>query len=274
MTIEQILKQFPEAESELLLGHVLKQSKEFLYAHPDRNLTKSQKLKFRKLLKARQVGWPIAYLLGYKDFYGLRFKVTRSTLIPRPESEWLVDKALKILGSQRYRAARLNSNNKILDIGTGSGCLAIAIKKNCPRVDLTAIDISQKALTVTKQNAKAHKVAIKFKKQNLLQGDKTKYDLIIANLPYVPKKDYLKLQDNLRFEPKSALVDSRQDFWLYEQLLKSVPDHLSERGQLLLEIDPSMKPLLEKFCKKNIPEAKLIFTNDLHKLWRFCQIKF
>ena len=274
MTIKQVLKQFPEAETELLLGHVLKQSKEFLYLYPTQALTKSQELKLQKMMMARRSGWPIAYLLGYKDFYGLHFKVNRSTLIPRPESEWLVDRSLKILDSQRFRAARSNSNYKILDIGTGSGCLAISIKKNHPKSIITAVDISSKALVVAKQNAATYRVNIKFKKQNLLQGDKTKYDLIIANLPYVPKKDYQKLRANLRFEPKGALVDPKQDFHLYKQLLTDIQSHLTTKGAVLLEIDPSMKPLLENYCKKNMPQVKLIFTRDYHKFWRFCQIKF
>lgn len=266
MTIKQILSKYSIPESELLLGDVLKQSKEFLYLHPEQKLTSLQDKLFLKLFTSFKKGVPIAYLLGYKDFYGLRFKVSRATLIPRPESEWLVNSAIMILKTKTVP--------QVIDIGTGSGCLAISLKVHSPGAEVTAIDISSQALLVAKFNAKAHKTKIKFRKQSLLRGDKSKYDLIIANLPYVPKKVYNKLLPNLKFEPKSALVDPKQDFNLYEQLLSNLPSRLSPKGVALLEIDPSMKMLLEKWCTKNIPRAHLTFTRDFHGLWRFCEIKF
>lgn len=266
MTIKQTLNKYPIPETELLLGDVLKQSKEFLYLHPEQKLSSLQSKRFLKLFTSFKKGMPIAYLLGYKDFYGLRFKVTHTTLIPRPESEWLVDRSLKILRSVKVP--------KVIDIGTGSGCLAISLKVHSPGTEVTAIDISSQALLVAKFNAKVHKTKIKFRKQSLLQGDKSKYDLIIANLPYVPKKVYNKLLPSLKFEPKSALVDPKQDFNLYEQLLSNLPSHLSPKGVALLEIDPSMKILMEKWCAKNMPHTSLTFTQDLHGLWRFCEIKF
>lgn len=266
MTIKQILIKYSISEIELLLGDALKQSKEFLYSHPEQQLTGAQTKRFQKHIAAFKKGLPIAYLLGYKDFYGLRFKVTRSTLIPRPESEWLIDRSLELLKSV--------NNPKVIDIGTGSGCLAISLKVHSPKTEVTAIDVSSQALLVAKFNAKVHKTKIKFRKQSLLQRDKSKYDLIIANLPYVPKKVYNKLLPNLKFEPKSALVDPKRDFNLYEQLLIELPSHLNPNGVVLLEIDPSMKTLLEKWSKKNMPRANLTFSRDLHDLWRFCEIKF
>ncbi|HMR55583.1 MAG TPA: peptide chain release factor N(5)-glutamine methyltransferase [Candidatus Doudnabacteria bacterium] len=266
MTIRSVLKQHPQPEIELLLGHVLKQSKEFLYLHPDLVLSKTQQSKFNKLLSEFQDGKPVAYLIGHKYFYGFKFKVNKHTLIPRPESEWLVDKAIALTKG-------INSP-KIIDIGTGSGCLAISIGKiltNNPKIYAT--DISPRALEIAKHNAKQQKVGIKFKIQDLLKNDMKKYDLIIANLPYVPKKTYQKFKSNLKFEPKSALVDPINDFGLYEKLLTKLSVNMSPNGNLLLEIDPSMKSLIKNWLKKNMPRTKVTFARDIHKLWRYCRIR-
>lgn len=265
MTIQQILRKSTEPEIELLLGAVLKQSKEFLYLHPNISLTPPQERKFNKLLNDYQSGIPVAYLLRYKNFYGLRFKVNRFTLIPRPESEWLVEKALEILKGK--------PDQQIIDIGTGSGCLAICIKKYSPQVKVTATDINNRTLLVAKQNSQNHSVKVKFKNQYLLQGDSMKYDLIIANLPYVPKNVYQKLHKGLMHEPKFALIDRKQDFDLYQKLLSQVKNNLKPQATLLLEIDPSMKLKLTAWCKKNWTTATLKFTKDIHGLWRFCEIR-
>ncbi len=267
MTIHKVLTNYPNPEIELLLGHVLKQSKEFLYLQPEQKLTKLQESRLKKFLAEFKNGKPIAYLLGYKYFYGLKFKVNEHTLIPRPESEWLVDKALALTKDTK--------SPKIVDIGTGSGCLAISIGKfstNKPKI--FASDISNKALAIAKHNAKQHKVKIKFKVQDLLSKDKNEYDLIIANLPYVPHKDYEKSLSNLKHEPKSALVDPGQDFQLYETLFTQIPNCLNRNGLVLLEIDPSMKSLIQNWFKKNMPRTKLSFARDIHKLTRYCQLIF
>lgn len=263
MTIKAALKKYSAVEIELLLGHVLKQSKEFLYLHPNKILTKNQQFQLGKLVRQRKSGFPIAYLLGYKDFFGLKFAVNKAVLIPRPESEWLVERAIKLAS---------NKPIKILDLGTGSGCLAISIKTHSPKVKMTAVDVSNKALGVAKKNAQAHQVNIKFKNQNLLSGDKAKYDLIIANLPYVPKANYQQLKPSLIFEPISALVDPKGDFSLYQQLLSQFARNLTKNGRILFEIDPSMKPKLQNWIKKNMPCAKITFTQDIHKLVRFAEL--
>lgn len=265
MTIRSALKQYPRPETELLLGHVLKQSKEFLYMHPEHILSSTQVSKFNQLLTQLKQGQPVAYLLGYKYFYGLKFKVNRYTLIPRPESEWLVNTAITLTKHLKLP--------KIIDLGTGSGCLAISIAKfstNKPKI--VATDISKKALELAKYNSKQHNVKISFKVQNLLNKDNNKYDLIIANLPYVPLRDYQKYLTNLQYEPKKALVDPVKDFYLYENLFLQFPKNLNKNGSMLLEIDPSMKPLIQKWFKKNMPHAKLSFARDIRKLIRYCII--
>ncbi len=238
MTITEALKKYKQMEADLLLGHVLKQDKEFLYLHPNKVLTKTQELNFEQLAKQRLKGMPIAYLLGYKYFYGLKFKVTKDTLIPRPESEWLVENSLRIINAKLKRPGV--KGLKILDVGTGSGCLAISIRKQFPgsKIKVTAMDISSKALAIAKANAKTQKVQIKFIKSDLLKNVTGKYDLIIANLPYVPIRDYRKFYPNLKHEPKLALTDGSSDFKLIDKFLKQVSKHLEQRAVILLEVDP------------------------------------
>ncbi len=262
MTIAEALKKYKDVEADLLLGHVLKQSKEFLYLHPAQKLTAPQKANFERITKKRQAGMPAAYLLGYKYFYGLKFKVNRNVLIPRPETEWLVDETLGMI----KRRLRTNPTKalRILDVGTGSGCIAISIAKNVdPRkVKIYATDISLGALTVAKENARENKVKVKFSEHNLLSDVKGKFDVIIANLPYVPISDYQHLNTNLKYEPKNALTDDSENFILIQRLLSQASKKLSTKGKLMLEIDPKAAVLFTNY-------SQVIITKDMHGLNRF-----
>ncbi len=264
MTIAKALKLYPaKIESDILLAHVLGQPKEFLYREADKELSKLQLGKFNTLVKKRMDGMPVAYLIGYKYFYGLKFLVNRSVLIPRPESEWLVDQALK----------NASKSSRILDVGTGSGCLAISAAKNIKNAKITAVDISAPALTVAKHNARLNKAKVKFIQSNLLSKVSGKFDIILANLPYVPVTDYEKLYAGLRFEPKLALTDGTNQFVLIEKLLKLAAKHLSAEGIILLEIDPKGKPFISKLVKNLFPARQVKFYTDIRGLTRFAEIK-
>src|ERR1051326_2631101 len=216
MIIKDLLKKYykVEIELELLLAHVLKKPKEFLYLNPSFKLTIKQLSNLAKLVNRRLKGEPVAYILGYKDFYGLRFKVNRHVLIPRPETEWVVEKISNIQLPISKRPIR------ILDLGTGSGAIIISIAKilTSPNPSLEkegdgpilplrpghpfiawrkwggfkggasggyefiASDISKKALAVAKQNAKIHKAKIKFVHSDMLENIRMSPDIIIANL--------------------------------------------------------------------------------------------
>lgn len=262
MTIAEALKKYKAIEADLLLEHVLKQSKEFLYLNSNKSLTKKQQTDFESLAKKRLKDIPIAYLVGYKYFYGLKFDVNKDVLIPRPESEWLVESALSIASAK----LRKNTEVKILDMATGSGCIAISIKKNLPstKVKVFASDVSAKALTVAKKNAKSNKVSVKFTKSNLFKDIKDEFDVIIANLPYVPERDYKKLLKNLKHEPKLALTDGGNDFKLINKFLDQAPKHLKNRGVVLIESDP-------KFFKKTPLHWRIV--KDIHGLNRFALMK-
>ena len=261
MTIAETLKKYTDVESDLLLSHVLNKTKEFLYLHPEKKLTELQCKKFIWLANQRRHGVPVAYLLGYKFFYGLKFKVNRDVLIPRPETEWLVDKSMQIL------TAKLKRPNitklKVLDLATGSGCIGISIAKHTKnrQVSVFASDVSEKALTVARSNNRLHKTKIKFYHSDLLKDVPSQYDLIIANLPYVPFSDYKKFHSNLKFEPKTALTDGGEDFKLIKKFLKQVPSSLAKGGVILLEVDP-------KFFKSKEAKGWRV-VKDLSGLKRF-----
>ena len=201
MTLKEALVKYHNFEIELLLAHVLGKPKEFVFLHPEYKLSNYQVLKLSSMVRRRQKGEPIAYILGYKDFMGLRFKVNKSVLIPRPETEWILEHlshgvipALweeslqgkkKILRPAFLKPKKGETQNdacivRILDVGTGSGCIAVAIAHQCKvksvkyKVQITASDISPAALKIAKENARRHKTSVKFVLSDLLQNIKGK----------------------------------------------------------------------------------------------------
>ena len=265
-------------------------------------MSENQIIRLNKAIKRREKGEPMAYILGYKDFYGMRFKVNKDVLIPRPETEELINIVIASLSVRQTGASDLSSKAlateeaisknkglprsdafarndiKILDVGTGSGCIAIALAKILPTIahdfkfKIYASDISTKALTIGKQNAKKHNVKIKFIHSDILQNVRMTFDVLVANLPYVPKKIYdLRFKD-LRFEPKGALVDPKKDFDLYQRLFKQIASLPSLPKAVFLEIDPKQKTLLPKIIKKYLPQADIKFHKDFNNLWRFAEI--
>jgi len=274
MNINKALQLFLDIESDLLLAHVIKQPKDFLYMHSTKEVTQIQLQKFKGLCDKRLSGMPIAYILGYKYFYGLKFKVNRNVLIPRPESEWLVDTAKKITRKNISKKLQSLKKFKILDVGTGSGCIAISIAQNIAskKVHIYASDISMKALTVAEHNARAHKVNVQFSQSDLFINVKGKFDIIIANLPYVPLNDYKKFYANLKYEPQSALTDGGDDFVILKEFVAQARNHITENGTILLEIDPKAMKELKPLIKSVFKGHKIKNIKDLQGLHRFIQI--
>ncbi len=176
---------------------------------------------------------PIQYIIGKTEFYGLTFDVDKNTLIPRPETEELVEWILK--------AIKNTSNPKILDIGTGSGCVAIALAKNKPNAKVSAIDISEKALQTAQLNAQNNKVNINFQQKDILKTVflPNKYDIIVSNPPYVRELEKKEMRKNvLNYEPYSALfVSDNNPLIFYEKITELAKNHLSEKGMLFFEIN-------------------------------------
>jgi release factor glutamine methyltransferase len=273
LKIQKILKKYSSVETELLLSHVLGKSREFLYMESARQLSVGQLVSLQKLIKRRENGEPVAYILGYKDFYGLRFKVNKSVLIPRPETEWVVERKVE---SEKLKVK--SKALRVLDVGTGSGCIAISIAKqlSADSCQLTASDVSAAALKVAKQNAKLHKVKIKFVKSDLLKNIKGDFDIIIANLPYGwhgVKNRFSSVKDGLKFEPQRALYTKEKGLFEIRRLLEQITQKKQQPKLVYLEFDPRQKADLQSLIKKYLPKGKVKFYKDFNNFWRYAEIK-
>lgn len=247
--------QISHLDAELILAHALHKERVFLHAHPDYELTESEQKRAEDYLKRRQNHEPVAYILGSKEFYGREFVVTSDTLIPRPETEAIID-LIKELSLEKP---------KILDVGTGSGCIAITLKLELPESDVMAVDISEKALAVAEKNANNLHVNLEFKKSDLLKNVDEKFDIIIANLPYVDK-NWDWLSPELDFEPETALYS--EDFGLKDikNLILESNTKLAEQGKLILESDISQHKAIESFVKSNT-NMRLVKTSGLAQMF-------
>jgi len=263
----------PHLEAEILLSFVLAKSREFILSYPETKLSSPQFTKLMLLVKRRLEGESIACLIGSKYFYGYDFFVDKNVLIPRPETELMVDEVLDIL-------KKLETNNKIalIDIGTGSGCIPISTLKGTQEqknITCLAIDISPKALKIALKNAKKHGLAdsIIFLEGNLLKpiiDDKlpiTRYDFIItANLPYLTRKQ-IKNSPSIQKEPLLALDggDNGMDYYikLFKQIKLLQKKYLPKSIIILAEIDHTQNKVFKKEVKKLLPFAKLKIKKDL-----------
>ncbi|MCG8405017.1 MAG: peptide chain release factor N(5)-glutamine methyltransferase [Phycisphaerales bacterium] len=229
----------PRLSAELLLAKVLDCPKIQLYTRFNETPTNEQRTAFRELVKAAVEHHPIAYLVGRKEFYSLDFLVTSDVLIPRPETELLVEHALAWCDANQHEEYHL------LDVGTGSGCIAVTMTKRNPVVLAVATDISEAALRVARQNAELHQVT---KRIHWIQADLLNlppddvnanrlFDLILSNPPYVAEKDRESLPENVRrYEPSAALFSGDDGLDAYRRIAADIRRHLRPHGALLLEI--------------------------------------
>lgn len=202
-------------------------------------------------------GRPIQHILGYEWFYGLKFKVTHNTLIPRPETEEIVDRFLK--------QTKIEKTLKILDIGTGTGAIAITIKKERPQYEVSATDLSAKALIVAKENADANRVAIRFMEGDLTQPVQSeKFDVILSNPPYIGEheKDVMD-QSVLDYEPSMALFAENNGLLIYQRLAEELPQLLLPNGQIYLEIGYQQGKSVQEIFEKVFPHAIVRIEKDL-----------
>ncbi|MFA6215270.1 MAG: peptide chain release factor N(5)-glutamine methyltransferase [Patescibacteria group bacterium] len=274
-------------DSEVLLAFILNQPKEFLYTYPQKKLTKSQFHKLQAIIKKRTKGEPVAYLKNQKEFYGLNFYVDKRVLIPRPETELLVEEAAKLLKAISYQPAGRQAGLKaisIADIGTGSGCAIIALVKTWSEIrdkkseiSCYGTDISKSALQVAKKNARKHQVKIKFCQGSLLEPLKNKkIDVILANLPYGWPQWLAKSSAEtagLKFEPKKSLFAKEGGLYLYRRLFGQIAEMKLKPKLILIEFDPRQKKALAKLAKKYLPAGQLEIKKDLAGLNRILIIK-
>lgn len=210
----------------ILLAHALGLSRVQLITRTEHRCTPQEAQRLSALIQRRLAGEPIAYLVGQREFHGLNFEVTPDVLIPRPETELLVELALE----------RLAPNGTILDLGTGSGAIAVAIAHARPDAHVTALDASPGALGVAQRNVERHGVRVRLLQSDwygAVDGDR--FDLIVANPPYIRQGDEHLTQGDLRFEPISALTDHADGLTALITIIEGANRHLTERGWLLME---------------------------------------
>ncbi len=233
-------------DAELILSRTLGLSRETILLNLNEKINDKVLENFNYYLKLRKQNKPIAHILGFKDFWKYKFKVDKNVLIPRPETELIIEQALKILPKL--------SNKNILDIGTGSGCIIISIIKERENCKATAIDKSLKALKVAKLNAEMHQVQKKIKFLNI-DVDKyfaNKYDLIVSNPPYIKDSEILSLDKDVKLnEPKLALSGGKSGLNKVFKVIKKSQKLLRTKGKLILEIGDKQSKEVKKYLIKN-----------------------
>lgn len=242
-------------DSELIISHVLNLSRLELITKDEDFVTKEQQNLIDELISRRISGEPLAYLLNKKEFYGRDFYVDNSVLIPRIETESII-----------FNLPQDNRSKKVLDIGTGSGCIAITIKLEKPDYHVDALDISENALKTAELNAKKLNANIHFFHSNLLSNVKDKYDLIIANLPYVDDSWNIDL-NALSYEPSSALFAKREGLDLIYKLLDEVDKIANQNALLYLESDETQIPKIIEYTK-NKKSIRFIKADGLISIFR------
>jgi release factor glutamine methyltransferase len=250
-------------DAELLLLHILQIPRVALIAHPNRELTPDQRSLYENRIARRLRHEPVQYITGQQEFYGLTFKVTPAVLIPRPETEHLVETVLKLLPA--------NEPLRIADIGTGSGAIAIALAVHLPQANITALDISTKALAVARTNAREHHVAnrIRFLQSDLLSAldhEAETLDAIVSNPPYIPEADRNTLHPQVRdHEPATALFAGETGLDIYRRLIPQAYSALKPNGLLALEIGHDQRDAIASLLQS---WHNVSFVNDLRQIPR------
>ena len=261
MTFGELLKNSKHEDAPLILSQLLSKDLSYIYSHMDELLSETLSAKFEELYELISKGLPFAYLFGKKAFFDIEIPVNNSVLIPRPETELLISKVLESIDERPLT---------ILDVGTGSGCIAISLalaRKN--RDIITATDISKNALEVAKANSEHFGVDINFVQSDLLENLKGKFDVVVANLPYVRFSDYKLLIEGLKFEPTKAITDGSEDWRLTKRFFTQIPEIINEKSLIFLEHDPKAVKFLKELGQRYLPDFKFIPLRDYKDLFRY-----
>jgi release factor glutamine methyltransferase len=284
----------PALDAQVLLAHITGKSRAWLLAHPELNLSPAEEKKLNNALSKLKNDIPLPYVIGHWEFFGLELHISDAVLIPRPETEELVEYALDWL--------RANDGHRVLDVGTGSGCIPISLARNAPDLNVVGVDISSSALDIARQNAQKHEEGlhhkdrkstkfleksqrktfkinsseVQFIQSNLFSNfpvfQRSTFNLILANLPYIPTKT-LKTLDVYHREPTLALDGGADGLDWIRQLLTDAPRYLSSKGAIMLEIDSSHGEGALALADEFFPESKNELVQDLSGRDRFIIIQ-
>ena len=253
--------------AKMLLSHVLACSTTDLFVHPERLLTPDEQQSYRHLVARRERHEPVAYLLGHRAFLDLDLIVDHHVLIPRPETEVIIEHAVEI--ARRWKLPRL------VDVGTGSGAIAISLAGHLPQAIIFATEQSKAALQVAQENARRHSASnsITFLRGNLLAPLCARVHVIVANLPYVSCAEYVALPPDIRlYEPRAALLAGTDGLDAIRALLKAARPYLTDDGVILIEIGATQGKAVTEIARESFPDAALAVLSDYTHLDRVVQI--
>ena len=271
MTIKQALnlakQDLDSIEARVLIGYILKKNNTYIIANSNEEISKKNEQELLRALEKIKNGYPLQYITHHQEFMGLNFAVNENVLIPQPDTEVLVENAIKII-LDKYS----NKEVKILDLCTGSGAIAISLKKYLPNAKVYTSDISKNALEIAKINAEKNNVKINFINSNMFENIKEKFDIIITNPPYIKSDEIVKLSKNVQAEPKLALDGGEDGLKFYKIIAKEVSNYLNKDGTLLMEIGFDQgKVVAELF--ENSKCIKDYANNDRVVIWNHSQEK-
>lgn len=221
--------------------------------------------KLKKGLNLLEKGYPVQYIVGSTDFYGYKIIVNKNVLIPRFETEYLVQDIINIIKTS------FNKNIKIVDLGTGSGCISIALKKEIPEIDIIAIDLSKSALKIAKSNARLNNANIKFIKSDMCNYDINGYEVIISNPPYISKDE--KIMDLVyNNEPHISLFADDNGLYFYKRIIDNIDNKIKIKRLLAFEIGSKQATFLKKYISKKISNSKVVIKKDFNNLDRYLYV--
>lgn len=222
----------------------------------DWKLLKAKYKNLNKVVKKIEKNYPVQYLIGNVNFYGYIINVNKNVLIPRFETETLIEKTIKHIKKYKFE------DSSLIDLGTGSGCISIVLKKEIDTLNITGLDISNKALKLARKNAKQNNADINFIKENIFKFKPiNKYDVLISNPPYVTSND--EVSPNIKYEPKKAIYAKDDGLEYYKHILNTCPKYLKKKNLIAFEIGDKQGKKLVSLSKKVFPNAKIKLEQDL-----------
>ena len=247
-------------EAEVMVMNVMRLPRQDIFAHQEDEVSGQQERELSEMVRRRLTREPLAYILGYKEFYGINLLVNSNVLIPRPETETMVEHALfmALMGMESRELV-------VADVGTGTGNIAINLAMHLPAARIYALDVEDAVLDVASYNIRAHNVAdrITLAKGDLLEPLPEPVDLVVANLPYIPTTRIPTLQPEIQWEPSQALDGGEEGLDLLRRLVSQADGKLKEQAVMLLELDPEQVAPVETFVREYLPGATTSVEQDL-----------